>query len=251
MENFIALHGFLGHHSDWSQAFEPDISYVAVNLWADARAISERLDGSVDGALNAWALEFTNRVRETGDGEKPILLGYSMGARLAMHALLTAPELFAGGVLVSGHPGLSSAAECEARCENDRKWAERFRSQEAWAELLADWNAQPVLQPAISDASRLERREEFFDREVLAYALEAWSLGRQVDLRQKLATMKVPLLHIAGREDRKFASFLLEPFANRHGHYTLRGAGHRVPWDAPVAFRELLRRYGDWIQPRS
>ena len=236
-ERMIAIHGFLGRPADWTLVFGSEISFVAVDLWPMARSLY-----SLNG-YKSWREEFLSR----DFAGKPVLVGYSMGGRLAMHAALAAPERFAGAIFVSANPGLTSEDERAARLRNDQVWAEQFRSDK-WEHVLRAWNAQSVLQPPprtlAPDAIELKRVESDFDREALAIGMTAWSLGAQRDLRAELARLTMPILYVTGSEDAKFTSMMAAlPLPAHHRHVVVSGAGHRVPWDQPRAFRDLVREF--------
>ena len=218
MAKVIALHGMLGAPSDWdgfgyeARALEPAPHFLA---WA------ERFCAGITG--------------------RPVLLGYSMGARLAMHAALLAPDLFSGLVLVSGNPGLANEEERHARRMDDERWASRFESEE-WASVMREWNAQPVF----AGGEIVERPES--RRAGAVCALRAWSLGRQLDLAPHLRGLDLPILWIAGERDTKFAAIargirFLDP---RSAVWLAPSAAHRVPWEAREVF---VARVEDWIAP--
>jgi 2-succinyl-6-hydroxy-2,4-cyclohexadiene-1-carboxylate synthase len=216
MTNFgpevLALHGFLGLAADWSLI--PTLPVRALDLWPHARRGT------------SWCAAVVN---------KPILLGYSMGGRLAMQAAVAEPERWSGAVFVSAHPGLvSGRAE---RLNADQAWAERFRC-DPWFELMRDWNAQAVLASGVT----LERREADFDREALACAMDVWSLGRQEDLRTRLVGLPFPVLYVTGERDEKFTALIGDlRLPNSQKHVVIAGAGHRVPWDRPAEFEMAVR----------
>ena len=64
-----------------------------------------------------------------------VLLGYSMGGRLALELLQR--ERFAKAVIISA--GLN--VPDPARVARDEEWARRFESEE-WSSLMRAWNAQ-------------------------------------------------------------------------------------------------------------
>lgn len=64
-----------------------------------------------------------NREAEAVTGRK-ILVGYSMGGRLALHALLEG-GLWDAAILISPHPGLESEEERAARRAGDAEWGSR------------------------------------------------------------------------------------------------------------------------------
>ena len=57
-----------------------------------------------------------------------ILVGYSMGARMALHVALRHPTMVAQLVLISGTPGLVTEAERTARRKSDNDLAERIET---------------------------------------------------------------------------------------------------------------------------
>ncbi|MCM2277786.1 MAG: alpha/beta fold hydrolase [Oligoflexia bacterium] len=224
------LHGFLGLPSDWDtlpwSRFLPGVKLEKVDLLGEA----------IPPSAAEWAKSFCSRVQAgSRAGEKAAILGYSMGGRLAMHALLEAPELFHAGALVSANPGLRTAGERQARREADEGWARRFERDE-WARLIADWDAQPVFG---GDRRALERKEGDFDRTRLAAALRNWSVGSHEDLLARLGRLPVPLLWVAGEKDRKYAG-QLERLPPGTLSEKIPGAGHRVPWEAPERFLECV-----------
>lgn len=247
----IAIHGFLGLARDWN-AF----GYTGVDLWPSAKALGQTANRAMlhsvgqsvdckDDHFEIWAKRFNDRfvVGRVENGVKPWLLGYSLGGRLAMHAVLMRPELFSGAVFVSANPGLKNESEREERRTQDKKWSERFQT-EKWNQLIEDWNNQPVLKSPEGLAHRAEHQNTDFDREALAAALNIWSLGRQQDLSQRLASLTIPVLYITGNADHKFTEIVstIKRAAN-HAHQVIAGSGHRVPWDRPREFSEAVRRF--------
>lgn len=216
----VAIHGFLGLAADW----ESFTDFEAFDLWPGVLHFA-----NAENAFQAWTDRFNARV----GSDRPVLIGYSLGARLAMHAAIAAPEKFSGVVFVSGHPGLTDAKERSARLERDAEWAERFRHED-WKSVVGAWNAQAVLKPA-AGSHALDRREADFDREVLALAMTRWSLGRQDDLRSDLRALEIPVLFLTGGDDKKFTS-VIEDLGTPERHQVISGAGHRLPWDRPREF---------------
>ena len=137
MENSVlwCLHGFLGEGTDWDQFDFPN---------AQKPHFFKGKLGNF--GLKKWAKIFNKRVEEEADqDEKHFLLGYSMGGRLALHALLADPELWSGAIIVSSHLGLESEEEKLQRKVKDEYWAEKFSTQK-WDQVIADWNKQAVFQ---------------------------------------------------------------------------------------------------------
>ena len=93
------LHGALGSYRDWDFLSEDLSDVQPVDLWQDFPELE----------LSAWAEAFCSHVQ--GCDQRPVLLGYSMGGRLALHALLARPTLWQSAIVVSAHPGLAAVEE--------------------------------------------------------------------------------------------------------------------------------------------
>jgi len=202
-----ALHGMLGERGDWDFLPEAD----APDLWS-------------------WNCGF-DRIELDAD----VVIGYSMGGRLALHAL----DQVKAAVIVSAHTGLAEGRE--ERLENDLRWAAKVRSM-GWQEFLSEWHAQSVFAGGgyEPDRSGLESR-----REEIAQAFDRWSLGRQEDLLPGLAETRIPVLWVNGELDEKFTCIGAEacnalPLGE---HVVVEGCGHRVPWEVPEKFTQLIKEF--------
>lgn len=269
----IALHGFLGLPSDWDSVFSADFERrfgptQAWNLWSDLARLAEDFSAPLpssgrspslvsaargfgfraDGWLEAWAGQFTDAILSAGSvagtegrTSRPVLIGYSMGGRLAMHAVCRRPDLFAGAIFISSHPGLANAEARQERRERDSHWAKRFLDED-WRQLMNAWEAQTVFAAPGAGAGKSLRRDELdFDRVALAQALTGWSLGWQRDLRSDLSRNATRLFFIAGEDDTKFARLISDPsFVPTQRKTTVPKSGHRLPWQNPSVFCALV-----------
>lgn len=165
--------------------------------------------------------------------EGNVLLGYSMGGRLALRLL--EQQQFDQAIIVSA--GLN--APDDARRSRDDEWARRFESQE-WSSLMNDWNAQPVFGGHV-----LERREEDYDRRELARQLREDSPAMLPPPR--LESIETPVLWIAGERDAKYVEIARSAVARLPNAelWICPDAGHRVPWEQPEAFVSRLRDFLD------
>src|SRR5258706_16250784 len=115
-----ALHGFLGQGSDWD--FLRDAGFAVDTPPLDA-------------------------IPSHGD----VLLGYSLGGRLALQALLGGAH-YGRAIVVSAGLGIEDETARAARRAADEVWARRFEHDD-WPMLMRDWNAQPVFRghPIVPD----------------------------------------------------------------------------------------------------
>ena len=203
------LHGALGAYHDWESIF-PGARHV--DLWSTEPGTD----------LADWANQWVTTV--AAEDPHPQLVGYSMGGRLALHALLAAPALWKRATIVSAHPGLRfGRAE---RCARDQAWLTRFQ-QEPFQDVIRDWNAQPVF----NEDSTLPPPERFDPR--MARCFQQWSLGNQEPLWDQLGKITCRVQWVCGEEDTKFSELGREAVTTLpQGRYLSAPAcGHRVPWE--------------------
>jgi len=178
-----------------------------------------------------------------GQAAKRVLVGYSMGGRLALHSLLADKgRMWDAAVIISAHPGLEINTERAARREVDASWSARALHGD-WREFSRDWQAQPVLQSVRqTDAALPDRMGLVTRRNEVARSFVCWSLGAQMPLWPRLAEIRCPLLWVAGEVDGKFSELAKRAVAALPDArlWIAPGSGHRVPWEAGEAFAARL-----------
>jgi 2-succinyl-6-hydroxy-2,4-cyclohexadiene-1-carboxylate synthase len=182
--------------------------------------------------LEEWGAGFARSVAR--QDPSPIVVGYSLGGRLALHALLARPEGWRGAIIISAHTGLDDVQQRLNRAIEDVAWARRFEA-DAWEDVVRDWDARETFAGRHDHPPRLPQH---YSRPALAGALEAWSLGRQQPLAGRLAAIQCPVLWMVGADDHRFVAE-----AERAMQYLPRGTmaiapgtAHRVPWETPEWF---------------
>lgn len=225
--SITALHGFLGLPSDWSHLSPNELGLSHI----DASSIEIIPSSNLWG----WAEAFNKDRLKT---YPRILMGYSQGGRLAMHALLSSNSPWDAAVIISAHPGIDSLSEKEQRLAKSNVWATRFEN-EPWEELIQSWNDQEVFK---NQPCCFNRKESDYDRSQLAYMLRYWSLGTQDNLKPAMEKLSIPLLWIAGENDHSYSKIATSmTFAHPLSKVWIAPhAGHRVPWEQPLAFEREL-----------
>ncbi|WAC19840.1 alpha/beta fold hydrolase [Luteolibacter sp. SL250] len=233
------LHGSVGAASDFralaKALAQGGIGSRAVDLWRFLEPGPLPI-GESGATLNEDA------EGETFRGTGRSLLGYSMGGRLALHALLEKDHPWQAAVIVSAHPGLEDELERSARKAADSTWAAKAFAGD-WKDFTSQWNAQPMLGGDIREpeaTQRLVARRREISRSFLD-----WSVGAQEPLWERLSSISIPVLWVAGERDGKYTAI-----AERAAGLTPRGilavapeAGHRVPWENPSWFADRLSRF--------
>ena len=176
------------------------------------------------------------------------VVGYSMGARLAL-------------VLALRHPGAVSALLLEspsAGIADDRDRARRRAADEALATLLDHdglaafveaWEAQPLLasQAALPEDARAALRAErlVHDPRGLAASLRGAGQGVMAPLGDRLPAIACPALVIAGVLDPAGLARARVVAAGLPGAQLeiVRGAGHTPHLEQPEAFLALARHH--------
>jgi 2-succinyl-6-hydroxy-2,4-cyclohexadiene-1-carboxylate synthase len=226
----VLFSGFLGDSSDWD---------FLIPYLGDFEVEAQHVE-----PYENWHETARNWVRSRKFTERDTLLvGYSLGGRMAAHLAVQWPGLFKGLIAISAHPGLpeDDQEQRRLRIEQDRIWAGRFseKSSESWEDLLKSWNSQPVFAShSGSDSKNRPRRESPKLRQRCEMQLRNLSLGLQSDLRGPLARCPLPQLWITGKEDTKFDSLaknLASESPAHIQHISVEHQGHRWPWTAPAA----------------
>ncbi len=182
-----------------------------------------------------WREQFYEKVEEQTKGEPSLLLGYSMGGRLAMDALVNNPAMWSGGIVVGADPGLITDDARSKQLQKDLEWARRFRTEDI-QELLVEWDSLPVFCGRSNCASR-EISE--LDSEKISRFFDVFSKARQGNMLPMLRKLKTPpLLYISGCDDIKYTKIGQDLAAHcmQVRHQIIPNAGHRVPWENQDAF---------------
>jgi len=183
--------------------------------------------------------EFGAAFNKEVHAKDPALLGYSMGGRLALHALLDNPTKWSKAVIVSAHTGIA-AEDRIPRQALDAAWAAKSLKGE-WDTFLAEWNAQGVL----GGATMPDRRSLQPRREAVARSFMDWTVGVQEDLLPQLDKVTCPVLWVVGERDTKFlqvARAAVEVIPNAT-LVVVKDCGHRVPWEKPEEFISAVRDF--------
>lgn len=241
MSALLALHGFTGSPRSWD--FLPEQPKV--------RRFVPALVGHVGSAAESRVVDFESEVDRlaqlSADAGALHVVGYSLGARLALGLALRHPARVSRLTLISAHPGLGSDAERAERRAADERWCELLLTRGSLAFVDA-WQTQPLwaTQARLDEATLLRKRDERLSHDPagLARSLRVTGLGQMPNYRERLPQIAVPLTLCAGALDAKFRE-LAEQMAKTVAHAELSivdGAGHDLLLERPEFITELIRR---------
>jgi 2-succinyl-6-hydroxy-2,4-cyclohexadiene-1-carboxylate synthase len=242
----LFLHGFMGSSADWREvmtALEDRAFCIAVDLPGHGASLELTPEAyTIEGAARAviGTLEDLEVVR-------PVMVGYSMGGRLALYLALRYPERWAGLFLESASPGLESAEERTARRATDEERAKRLESGD-FEEFLEDWYSQPLFASMARNENLLQRTVETRRRNdpgELARSLRGMGTGSQPSLWGELERLDVPTLAVAGGLDGKYAgiSSRMASLSPCIESVVVPDAGHTVHTEAPAEYIALLKQF--------
>lgn len=251
----LLIHGFTGSASTWKTLgdYLPGMTTIAPDLLGHGKSdcSPERDRHSMVRAVD----DLVRLIRQLSLG-RVIVLGYSMGGRLAMHLALRAPEIVDALVLESTSAGIESRQERLARAASDEQLADEIERDDI-AAFMARWEALPLFasQTNLPAAAResLRRQRLRQDPRGLANSLRGMSVGLQESLWKRLPELSMPILIIAGALDRKYcdiARTMSEAVPDARLN-VIPDAGHAVHLERPNAFWQTVRTFLTDLTPEK
>lgn len=235
--SLVALHGFLGSPAAWERALD-DVPHVAPVLPFHGRSPATCTD---------WDDGLAQLERQLPAGPL-VLLGYSLGARLALGLTCRLGARVLAAVLVSGHAGLEGAERAERR-RFEADLAAKLGAAPSMASFVDEWERQPLFAtqtPAQRAAQRATR--EAHRPAVLAGAFEVLGTSRMPSYERVLGDLRTPLLFVAGEGDPKYLA-LAQRYAQAaaRGRFAVVPGGHNPLLEAPAALGEATRAFLDTV----
>jgi 2-succinyl-6-hydroxy-2,4-cyclohexadiene-1-carboxylate synthase len=176
------------------------------------------------------------------------LVGYSLGARLALNLALSMPERVQRLVLVGVHPGLTTDAERQERRRLDEAWAQRIRT-EGLEKFVDAWSALPLFatQRRMPEDRREQQRAERLGHlaEDLALAFLGMGLSAMPNCWPRLTLLSCPCLVVVGAEDARFVAISEAMLTEnpRIRRAIVAGTGHNVPFEAPMSLARHIEAF--------
>ncbi|MCR9984623.1 2-succinyl-6-hydroxy-2,4-cyclohexadiene-1-carboxylate synthase [Vibrio diabolicus] len=240
LPTLVFLHGFLGSGADWQACLDELTRFerIVIDLPGHGRSQFTKcndLDDCCKLLNSTLSLLFPPQ-------QPLILIGYSMGGRIAMHGI--ANQCFSdlnivGAIVEGGNFGLQTESEKQVRLENDARWAKRFKTEPLEC-VLNDWYQQAVFSSLNHEQRQtlIAKRSDNLGSAVSSM-LMATSLAKQAYLLPTLKKQNIPMYYLCGAKDQKFSQL-----AQRSGlaYRQVEGAGHNVHQEQPQQFAMHIKQ---------
>ena len=250
----VCLHGFTGsiHTFDCLKTIDSTVNLLVVDIIGHGNSASH---------VHPYRYQFQSVIKDMIqlmdrlNLQTVSLLGYSMGARLALGIAHAIPQRIDQLILESGSPGLKTANERLTRYQNDQRLAGRLIN-EPLTDFINFWENIPLFdtQKKLTPQQRATIRRERLSQTNygLACSLLYMGTGSQPSYWQTLADLTVPAIQlIVGELDKKFIGLAkemqqIQPMIKLT---VIPDVGHCVHLEAPNEFsntiKQLIREFND------
>ena len=227
MPPVLFLPGFMQHDDSWLTV---------------ARTVSDRHEVAI---LDFETWTWDERLAEIAAAPGDVLVGYSMGGRLALHAALREPGRYAALVLLGANAGLETGREERAAADEGLAgWIE----QHPIDDVVARWEGNPVFATQTAGLRELQREGRLrHEPTELARLLRSGGQGTVEPVWDRLGELTMPVLALAGSLDttyvaaaERMASLLPNARAEQ-----IAGAGHAAHLEDPRATAAAISTFLD------
>jgi 2-succinyl-6-hydroxy-2,4-cyclohexadiene-1-carboxylate synthase len=200
----VLLHGFTQTGRLWGRfgdALADMYTLVAVDLPGHGGSDAVRADLPTSARLVADGVR-----AEIGDVPCR-LVGYSLGARVALHVLTQSDLRVSGAALVGATGGIEEPEARSTRRRSDESQADELESSGDVEGFLESWLHGPLFDRLGDAADRSERLRN--SAAGLASSLRLCGTGTQEPLWDAIPAIRCPILALAGTDDTRFAAHAL------------------------------------------
>lgn len=255
-KNLIFLHGTLQRANVWNDIIsEIKKTFESKNITLFTPDLYEDNPDSI----KVWLKELNAKISKEHDN---ILIGYSLGGRFALSLYELAlyemeQDKYSSLILICTDPGFENGgfenggfednSKRELLINNDKKWAERFKTMN-WEELLSEWAKLPVFAniPNPIPPKETDFNNNNFSRNDLSRLWLQSSKANNPPLWHLIPKINKKSLIITGELDTKFYEIGCEIKKRNPEYFThlpFKNTGHRVPWEKMDAFLKALKEF--------
>jgi len=236
----VLLHGFTQTGRLWGSfgdTMARDRTLVGIDLPGHAGSDTVRADLPATAGLVRDAVA-------TAIGSVPCdLLGYSLGARVALHVATGTDMEIRRLVVIGATGGMEDLAARTRRREADEASAAALEESGDVDAFIGRWLSGPMFTRLADAAQTAERRRN--SAAGLASSLRLAGTGTQEPLWDRIAALPVPLLALAGTDDPRFVAHALRltRMAPLGVASLIPGGGHAVHLAQPDVVSRLVAHW--------
>lgn len=249
-ETIVCLHGFTGTRRTFQLIQDPAYNFLSIDLLGH---------GESSVFVHPWRYQLSEIVKDLSrliqelEISQCYVLGYSMGARIALAWAIEQPSKLLGVILEAGTPGIVDEQERKKRKESDQRLALSL-----WCEPLVDfvdfWQNLPLFssQKKLPKEIQKKIRNERLSQNKFGLAMSLWFMGTGVQKNYwfELENLNLPVLYVVGEQDQKFLA-IGNALCQKLPHSTLAvipDSGHCVHLEQSQAFASKLFQ---WLAKRK
>jgi 2-succinyl-6-hydroxy-2,4-cyclohexadiene-1-carboxylate synthase len=244
----VALHGFTQTGRLWGafgDLLEKEFTIVAVDLPGHGDSGNVRADLSTTAGLVAEAVQGV-----LGD-DSCDLLGYSLGARVALHVALDGELSLRHVVFVGVTAGIEDEGLRAGRRAADDAMADELESSGDVGGFVDRWLSGPMFN-RLTETGAADWAERLRNTaEGLAWSLRLDGTGTQTPAWDRLGSLAPPVLALAGTDDIRFAGHALRlaSLVPRGVATLVPGGGHAAHLAQPAPVARLVSHWLRSVDP--
>ncbi len=228
--NALLIHGFMGCEKD----FGPLISHLNFHCHTMQLPLIYTLDAMVNAIEDRIQSEHLSPC---------ILIGYSMGGRLAMLLANQSPHLLSHLIVLSANPGIKNLKK---RKLIDQSWAHCLQV-EGIDTFLTKWYDQSLfasLKTQTSVFQAMLKRRQAQKTEILAKTIIHLSIAKQPSLWRNIP-FSLPNLYLFGKKDAQYLPIFnkLRGLKKIITTYTVSNSGHALHLENPQECAEQIHAF--------
>lgn len=243
----VLLHGFAGSANIWKFLFENlnlDFPLIAIDLIGHGKSSSP---DKCELYSESAQLNQLNKIFDYFNFQEAVLVGYSMGGRLALSYTINYQNKIKGLILESSSPGIEEENLRKERVKNDLLIAEQIQNNEL-KDFFSEWYNQSVFSSLRNIPNKLEsliERKTSNNKIGLINSLKGFSTGNMKSYWNDILKMEIPVLLVCGSLDTKYYE-IMQKMNSLIPNSTLKvnvGTGHITHLEKPDEFLNFVRSF--------